>query len=290
MKAKRYWIFVVLAIGLFAVIGYGAEARWERRSLAGLQGVVVVVERIDQKAKWYGLTEEALQADTILKLRRNGIKVFSEQERLQMTGIPQLYINVNVAVREEIGFSAANIHVAFKQAVLLKRDPTKSFMATTWKADDISMGKTSDLKGVREDVKALVDQFINDYLAANPKQQKDTKKQRNRYRDTIEQEGIEAKVGRDFVIALESNPSTGYSWRLAKPLPRMLKLQSKRYIADKPQLIGSGGTEEWTLKSVRSGKATIMFEYVRPWEKKSPPERRRSFSIVVKGKPGAARP
>jgi predicted secreted protein len=282
MKEKKYWIFVVLFIGIFAAINYAAGAKWESRSLAGLQGIAVVVEQIDQEAKRYGLTGEALQADTELKLRQNGIKVFSEQERLQTPEMPQLYINVNVVVREEIEFSAANTHVAFKQVVLLKRDPTNACVATTWEAGGVSMGETADLKGVREDVKALVDQFINDYLAANPKQEKNAKKRSSRDRDVKLPERIEAKVGQDFVITLGSNPTTGYSWRLAEPLPSMLKLQSQRYIPTEPQKIGSGGTEEWIFKSVRSGKVTIMFEYVRPWGKKSPPAMRRSFSIVAK--------
>ncbi len=278
MKAKKYWLFVVSAIGIFAVTIYAAGAKWERVSLAGLQGVAVVVEQIDQKAKMYGLTSEALQADTVLKLRQNRIKVFSEQQRLQMPAIPYLYINVNVVVREDIKFTAANTRVAFKQVVLLKRDPTNTCVATTWEAGDISMGKTADLKDVREDVKALVDQFIKDYLAANPF----PKRQGGRDRDAKEPQRIEVKIGQDFVIALDSNPTTGFSWRLAEPLPGMLKLQGKRYIPNKPQKLGSGGTEEWTFKSVRSGKVAIMFEYVRPWEKISPPDRRRSFSIVSK--------
>ena len=282
MKSKKYWIFVVLFIGIFAVITCAAGAEWEHRSLAGLQGIAVVVEQIDQKAKMSGLTGEALKADTEMKLRQNGIKVFSEQQRLQEPGMPYLYINVNVVLREEIDFSAANIHVAFKQFVLLKRDPTNACLAATWEAGDISTGKTADLIGLRENVKALIDQFINDYLAANPKPQKLIRKRSTRDRDEKEPERIEVNVGQDFVIALDSNPTTGFSWRLAEPLPRMLKLQSKRYIPDEPQKMGSGGTEEWTFKLVRSGKVTIMFEYVRPWEKKSQPVRRRSFSIVAK--------
>ena len=283
MKSKKYWIFVVLFIGIFAVITCAAGAKWEHRSLAGLQGIAVVVEQIDQKAKMSGLTGEALKADTEMKLRQNGIKVFSEQQRLQEPGMPSLYINVNVVVREEIEFSAANIHVAFKQFVLLKRDPTNACLAATWEAGDILTGKPADLIGVRENVKALIDQFINDYLAANPKPQKLIIKKRSRQdRDEKEAERIETKVGQDFVIALDSNPTTGFSWRLAEPLPRILKLQNKRYIPDEPQKMGSGGIEEWTFTSVRSGKVTIVFEYVRPWEKKSQPERRRSFSIVVK--------
>jgi predicted secreted protein len=287
MEAKIYWIWAVLAMGLFGVIGYGVEGRLEHGSLAGLQGVVVVVEQVGQEAKRYGLTSEELQAETELQLRENGIKVFSAQEHLQAPEMPFLYISVNVVIRAGAEFVASNVHVAFKQAILLKRDPTKGCMATTWEAEKISTYKADELKDVREDLKALVDQFINAYLAVNPQ----TAGRKGRDRDVEEPNRIEAVVGQDFVIALESNPSTGYSWRLAKPLPGMLKLQDKKYIAAEPQLIGSGGKEEWTFKAVRRGKATIVFEYVRPWEEKTPPVKQRRFFIVVKKKSiGAIRP
>jgi len=65
-------------------------------------------------------------------------------------------------------------------------------------------------------------------------------------------------------------------------LHSMLKLQRKRYIPPKVQKIGAGGTEELTFKSVRSGKATIMFEYIRPWEKDLLPARERIFFVVAK--------
>jgi len=243
MKARRYWLVVVLAIGLFSDNIFAAGATWERELLAGLEGVVVVVEQIDEKAKMNGLTRESLGADTELKLRQNEIKVYSEQEQLLQPALPKLYINVNVVVREEIDFAAANIRVAFKQIVSLQRDPTRVYLATTWEASDILTCEKADLKDVRENVKILVDQFINDFRAANPL----TTRPRRRGRDPVIPGRIETRVGGEFVIALRSNPSTGYEWRLEKPLPRMLKLINKRYIADKPQLYGSGGTEEWTF-------------------------------------------
>ena len=254
--------------------------------------MVVLVDHIEQEARKYGLTREVLQAEVELKFRQNGIKVFSEEEQLQTPGMPFLYINVNVIIEEAKKFAAANIHVAFKQAVLLKRDTTKGCLATTWETGGISTCRPEELKDVREDVKSLIDQFINDYLAANPLSGRQRGRDRGRDRDrrTDELSRIDAVVGQSFVIALDSNPTTGFSWRLASSLPRMLKLQGKRYIPDEPQLIGSGGTEEWTFKAVRSGRATIVFEYVRPWDNKSPPEKKQVFYIVVKKGTGAARP
>jgi inhibitor of cysteine peptidase len=287
MEAKIYCIWAVLIMGLFPAISFSAEGRREYGSLAGLQGVVVVVEEVNQEAKRYGLTSEELQTETEQQLRENGVRVFSAQEHLQTPEMPLLYVNVNVVVRADSKFAAANVYVALKQAVFLKRDPTEDCMATTWDAEEISTYKADELKDVREDLKALVDEFINVYLAANPQ----TAGRKDRDRVVAEPNRIEAVVGQDFVIALESNPSTGYSWRLASSLPDMLKLQDKKYIAAEPQLIGGGGAEEWTFRPVRSGKAIIAFEYVRPWEKEASPVKQRRFFIVVKKNSiGAVRP
>jgi inhibitor of cysteine peptidase len=95
---------------------------------------------------------------------------------------------------------------------------------------------------------------------------------------------IEARVGKDFVIKLPSNPTTGYSWRLTEPLPDMLELSDKDYRtpAENRHLVGAGGVEEWRFKAVRRAEATLVFEYVRPWEKDTPPVERRSFTIRIR--------
>jgi len=181
MKAVKYWLIVVLSVGLFVDTIFAAGATWERQLLAGLRGVAVVVEQIDEKAKMYGLTRETLQADTELKLRQNEIKVYSKEEQLLQPALPKLYINVNVVVREEIEFAAASVNVAFKQIVSLQREPAMTYMATTWEASDILTCEKDDLKDVRETIKTLVDQFINDFRAANPL----TTKPRKRGREPV---------------------------------------------------------------------------------------------------------
>lgn len=40
---------------------------------------------------------------------------------------------------------------------------------------------------------------------------------------------LEVKVGEEFTIAIQSNPSTGYVWRLAEPLDETLgRIETKR--------------------------------------------------------------
>jgi predicted secreted protein len=46
--------------------------------------------------------------------------------------------------------------------------------------------------------------------------------------------------------------------------------------------VGGSGREVWTFKALKSGKITIEFKYVRPWEKDKAPAILKSFSVVVK--------
>ena len=97
-------------------------------------------------------------------------------------------------------------------------------------------------------------------------------------------ENIKTGPGEDFVITLASNPTTGYSWRISEPLPSMLELAGRQFKAaeNTEDIAGAGGLEEWTLKSIGKGEATVTFEYVRPWEEDTPPIKRRAFLITSK--------
>ena len=95
---------------------------------------------------------------------------------------------------------------------------------------------------------------------------------------------IEAKAGERFVIKLESNITTGYSWHLAKSDSDIIELVSNEYkpYQNTGNIVGSGGIEEWTFKAISKGKTSITLEYVRPWEKDIPPVKQQTYSITIK--------
>ena len=98
---------------------------------------------------------------------------------------------------------------------------------------------------------------------------------------------IEAEVGREFVIALESNPTTGYGWRLAAGFDKkMLEVLEIRHNAARTDLVGAGGKDLWTFKGLEAGSGTISLEYVRSWEKDVPPVKTESFKVRIKN-PGS---
>lgn len=98
---------------------------------------------------------------------------------------------------------------------------------------------------------------------------------------------IEVVAGKKFTISLKANPTTGYSWQLAKPLDEaVVKLDKKDYQADShpPNMVGVGGKEVWTFTAVGSGKSVIALKHVRSWEKDKPPVQTASYEVIVTGK------
>ena len=166
---RSWWIAVLaLAVGFVASV-VAADTELERRTLAGLTGVEVVVEPMDPAAEKDGLTTSTLRTDVELKLRQAGIRVLTSDERLAAPGMPYLYLRVGT-IKDEEGLYAYDIDLELKQEVRLTRNPALSLMATTWRvAGWVGTIGSRNLSKVRERVRDTVDQFINAYLAANPK-------------------------------------------------------------------------------------------------------------------------
>ncbi len=92
------------------------------------------------------------------------------------------------------------------------------------------------------------------------------------------------RVGHSKVITipLEANPATGFSWQLIKISDKMvLEFVKKEYAANSGKLSASAGIENWSFKTLKSGKAVIVLEYRRPWEKDTPAQKKEEFNIFV---------
>ena len=96
---------------------------------------------------------------------------------------------------------------------------------------------------------------------------------------------IQAKVGENFAISLDSNATTGYEWQLAEELDESIVEQvgDPQYIMEEgaEERVGAGGTEVWTFKGTGKGETTIKFEYVRSWEDEEEPAETKEFKVEV---------
>lgn len=83
-----------------------------------------------------------------------------------------------------------------------------------------------------------------------------------------------------FTIALRKNPSTGFSWQdVTKQDPVITTLLAQEYQPDKPELLGTGGTEYWRYKTQGVGNTSIRLVYLRSWESREPAL---EYSVSVK--------
>jgi len=92
-----------------------------------------------------------------------------------------------------------------------------------------------------------------------------------------------------FQVTLAANHTTGYKWMLAKvPDPKVVKLVTNNYVPDSAEgpdgklRMGVGGHEVWTFQAMGPGRAMIVLNYVRPWEKDKKPAKSRSLEVEVR--------
>jgi inhibitor of cysteine peptidase len=77
---------------------------------------------------------------------------------------------------------------------------------------------------------------------------------------------INIGANQEFVIALGSNPTTGYSWQESHD-QAMLELLEKSYKEEaKEGVVGAGGVEYFRFKALKAGQTEITMVYERPWE------------------------
>lgn len=82
------------------------------------------------------------------------------------------------------------------------------------------------------------------------------------------QNEIKTKIGEDFTIKLEGNPTTGYIWEISSSTEylHLLKLIDTYWETDR-SLVGSPAVQNFVLKPLSVGSVSLTFGYGRPWEK-----------------------
>jgi predicted secreted protein len=91
---------------------------------------------------------------------------------------------------------------------------------------------------------------------------------------------VDAK--RAFVIALESNPSTGYAWEMTeKPDAKIVKLAKQRYVEPKESAPGTPGTERFRFRAHEKGKTTFTLKYSRPDAPDAPDNLSYVYNVTV---------
>jgi hypothetical protein len=137
------------------------------RTLRGLTGFAVVVDEFDAESLQAGLNRQDIQTAVELRCRIAGVPISPKYfGYLHIQMIPLQ----NTVHGLPTGSYAAAIQVEFRQMVSLNRDPTISAYAATWSQMAVMTMSRRDVGShCRDSVNRLVDEFLNAYLAQNPK-------------------------------------------------------------------------------------------------------------------------
>ena len=95
---------------------------------------------------------------------------------------------------------------------------------------------------------------------------------------------IDIGVNQEFVIALGSNPTTGYGWQENYD-ESMLELVEKTYKPGKEAkqgVVGAGGVEYFRFKTLKTGETEITLVYKRPWEEPTPQDVTKVFTVSIR--------
>jgi predicted secreted protein len=100
---------------------------------------------------------------------------------------------------------------------------------------------------------------------------------------------VHLAIGQTLDLALDENPSTGFTWHCTWVPQSGLQLVANSYTSSLPSLPGSGGTRHFRLKGQRGATAVVTIQSGRWWdggELMDPI----SFTVVVGGWNGPASP
>jgi inhibitor of cysteine peptidase len=78
---------------------------------------------------------------------------------------------------------------------------------------------------------------------------------------------VTVKKGDAITVRLESNPTTGFSWRVLGPEYGPLKLKSSTFAKPRAGAVGAAGTQVFEFTADKGGQQIVLvFNYGRPFE------------------------
>jgi predicted secreted protein len=83
--------------------------------------------------------------------------------------------------------------------------------------------------------------------------------------DTIPEE-LSVTAGETFIVNLDANETTGYSWSVNIADSDILTLDSNEYEAEETDAVGAGGMTVLTFKANETGETTIELTYSQDWD------------------------
>jgi len=142
----------------------------EIETLRGLTEMCVLVEYLDKEIKReLPFDENQIRVDVELKLRTAGIKVLSKDQWRITSGMPYLYVILDIRRLPNMPMFYFSIDIHLVQLVYLERNHNILAPSRTWICAGMGCAEKNNTSKIRNHLKDTLDIFINDYLSVNPK-------------------------------------------------------------------------------------------------------------------------
>jgi hypothetical protein len=159
-------VLSALLLGCGAQV-FAGDSPQERETLKGIKGLVVAVEALPAEAAGSGLTDDQLQTDVELRLRRAGINIMGPGS-IVILDIDVRILKVQNTSNTDVGY-VYFIDVSLYQGAVVMSNSAAAIVRT-WSISSLNtIGRLGLEKEVRESLGDLVDKFLNAYLSVNPK-------------------------------------------------------------------------------------------------------------------------
>jgi hypothetical protein len=160
MKVQRFFLVILLVIGVMLPMSLAAENVHNKDALRGLKEVGVFVELATPPVEVPGLSRNQLQGDIELRLYQAGIKILSSASLGELPKLSFVYLNLTIRKLEAMyAYNADFLCLTPSQAARQQAVPA------VWKQGN--SGVVTEMFQVREKVTDLVNLFIKDYKAVN---------------------------------------------------------------------------------------------------------------------------
>lgn len=173
-------IAVMISFSFVSTLSYGEQPAEvsQRESLRGLVGVEVLVEPFAIEIEELGLHTPRLYHEIKQRLQKAGISVLTERERLATPAAAMLSVRVD-ALHDRIGRYFYSTELFLSQRVRLEGNEVSELFAATWrKPGAIGVVADDNIKHLEKQMIHKVDEFIKDYLVANPDKSKNDRRLR----------------------------------------------------------------------------------------------------------------
>ena len=167
---KMVIALMAVALQLFSPFVKAETVSSDKESLRGIKRIGVTIGELSPHAKEIGIKRKYLRQNIELKLRTDGITTVSSDELHANREIPYLLVTILLSYSKPT--CSYVVMVGLNERVHLARDPTIISYAIPWwrilKGEHI--GTIGLAKEVENTLQKLLNEFVNDYFASNPRE------------------------------------------------------------------------------------------------------------------------